>query len=116
MVSRFVPNAGDIVWINFNPQAGQEQAGHRPALVLSPFAYNNKTGLFVICPITSKIKGYPFEVAGITLENMDSVVLSDHIKSLDWRARNAKKAGVADPEVVEKVLSMVSALIGIKPT
>lgn len=111
MVSRFIPDAGDIVWVDFNPQTGQEQAGNRPALVLSPFAYN-KNGLFIVCPLTSQIKGYPFEVGGITLDGIESVVLADHIKSLDWRVRNAKKAGIAPSEVVGEVLAIVAALIG----
>lgn len=112
MVSRFVPDSGDIIWIDFNPQSGQEQSGHRPALVLSPFAYNVKSGLCIVCPITSQIKGYPFEVSGIELESRESVVLADHVKSLDWRARKAKKAGKAPNSVLLSVAEIVSALIG----
>lgn len=86
----YVPERGDIVWLTFTPQAGHEQAGRRPALVLSPRAYNGKVGLAIFCPITSQIKGYPFEVAipqGLTV---NGVVLSDQVKSLDWKARNAE--------------------------
>ena len=86
----YVPEAGDIVWLHFTPQAGHEQAGHRPALVLSPAAYN-RTGLMLCCPMTTKIKGYPFEVP--IADDPPSVVLSDQVKSLDWRARSARRKG-----------------------
>ena len=90
MVTRaYVPEAGDIVWLEFDPQAGHEQAGHRPALVLSPAAYNAKKGLMVCCPLSTQIKGYPFEVQTLT-DGKPGVVLSDQVKSLDWRARKAK--------------------------
>lgn len=87
----YVPDAGDIVWLQFDPQAGHEQAGHRPAVVLSPAAYNGKAGLMICCPLTTRIKGYPFEVpiAGTPA----SVVLADQVKSLDWRARRAARKG-----------------------
>ena len=78
----YVPEAGDIVWLQFNPQAGSEQAGHRPALVISPRIYNEKSGLMVCCPITTKIKGYPFEVV-TQIAGVDSAILADQIKSLD---------------------------------
>lgn len=90
MNTAYVPERGDIVWLTFTPQAGYEQAGRRPALVLSPRAYNGKVGLAIFCPITSQIKGYPFEVAipqGLTV---NGVILSDQVKSLDWKARNAE--------------------------
>jgi len=92
-VARYVPDAGDIVWLEFAPRAGQEQAGHRPALVLSPAADNGKTSLMVCCPMTTRIKGYPFEVriAGAA----SSVALADQLKSLDWRARRAIRKGRA---------------------
>jgi mRNA interferase MazF len=107
----YVPERGDIVWLSFDPQAGHEQAGHRPALVLSPRAYNGKIGLMLYCPMTTKIKGYPFEVAisGAT----SSVALADQIKSLDWRARNAKKKGSARKEEVNSVLSKARALLSL---
>ena len=85
------PDASDIVWLNFTPHAGREQAGHRPALVLSPAAYNNKTSLMLGCPMTTQIKSYPFEVP--IAAGGPSVVLSDQIKSVDWRARKAKRKG-----------------------
>ena len=93
MVKRYVPDRGDIVWLNFTPQAGHEQAGHRPALVLSPAAYNGKTGLMLCCPITSQVKGYPFEVRLDAGADAQGVVLSDQVKSLDWQARQATKRG-----------------------
>ena len=80
-----MPNAGDVVWLEFDPQTGHEQAGHRPAVVLSPASYNGKTGLMVCCPLTTRIKGYPFEVA--LASQPGSAVLSDQVKSLDWRVR-----------------------------
>lgn len=109
MARSYVPEAGDIVWLNFTPQAGHEQAGHRPALVLSPAAYNDKTSLMICCPLTTQIKNYPFEVS--ILVDPVSVVLADQVKSLDWRARNAKKKGrVSDNELAE-VRAKIKALI-----
>jgi len=105
-----VPDAGDVVWLQFDPQAGHEQAGHRPALVLSPASYNGKTGLMVCCPLTTRIKNYPFEVpiAGTPAV----VVLSDQVKNLDWRARKAvRKARVSDQELAQ-VRARLRALIG----
>ena len=92
MVKRYVPERGDVVWLNFTPQAGHEQAGHRPALVLSPAAYNGKTGLMLCCPITSQVKGYPFEVPIPDGLPVSGTILSDQVKSLDWRARRAEFA------------------------
>ena len=86
----YIPDSGDIVWVMFNPQAGHEQAGHRPALVLSPRAYNGKVGLAILCPITSQVKGYPFEVTIPEGLEIGGAVLSDQVKSLDWKARQAK--------------------------
>jgi mRNA interferase MazF len=107
---RYVPDAGDVVWISFNPQAGREQSSHRPAVVLTPVAYNKKTGLMICCPMTTKIKGYPFEV--LIGGQIRSVVLADHVKSLDWRARKAKrKSKVSDAELAE-VRGKLRALLG----
>lgn len=105
----YVPERGDIVWLSFDPQAGHEQAGHRPALVLSPKTYNGKTGLMLCCPMTTKIKGYPFEVAlaGAT----PSAALADQVKSLDWRARKAKKKGVASKKEIALTLAKARALL-----
>ena len=110
MASGYVPDAGDIVWLRFDPQAGHEQAGHRPALVLSGARYNRRTGLMVCCPMTTQAKGYPFEVpiAG----EPPSVVLADQIKSLDWRVRRARRKGRASHEALAMVREMIVALIG----
>lgn len=110
-MARYVPEAGDIVWLNFTPQAGHEQGGHRPALVVSPAAYNGKTGLMICCPMTTQIKGYPFEVA-ISGAPTTSVVLSDQVKSLDWRVRNAKRKGKATADELAEVRAKIHALIG----
>jgi mRNA interferase MazF len=110
MARSAAPDAGDIVWLNFTPQTGREQAGHRPALVLSPAAYNEKTGLMICCPLTTRIKGYPFEV---TLEgSRPSVVLADQVKSLDWRARKAVRKGKASALELAEVRARLLALIG----
>lgn len=106
----YVPNRGDIVWLNFTPQAGHEQMGTRPALVLSPEKYNKKTGLAVCCPITSNIKGYPFEV-NISGKKINGAVLSDHLKNLDWKVRKVKYIEKASKEVVEQCSMKISALI-----
>jgi mRNA interferase MazF len=107
----YVPRRGDLVWLTFDPQAGHEQAGRRPAFVLSPEAYNRKTGLFLACPITSKVKGYPFEVplpAGLLVSG---VILTDQIKSLDWKARKAEFAAETSDVVIQDVLALVLPLI-----
>ncbi len=107
----YVPEAGDIVWLHFTPQAGHEQAGHRPAVVVSPSRYN-RTGLMLCCPVTSKIKGYPFEVA--IAGAPPSVALSDQIKSLDWRARQATRKGiVTDAELTEVRAKAVALIRGV---
>ena len=111
MASRYVPQRGDVVWLSFTPQVGREQAGRRPALVLSPASYNGKVGLALFCPITSKVKGYPFEVAIPPGVAVGGVVLSDQLKSLDWRARRVEFAGrLPDAELAE-VLAKVGALL-----
>ena len=84
--SAYVPERGDLIWLNFNPQTGHEQSGQRPAIVLSPGKYNSKTGLLLACPITRQVKGYPFEVA-VRTEKIEGVVLSDQVRSLDWKSR-----------------------------
>jgi mRNA interferase MazF len=109
----YVPDMGDVVWLQFDPQAGHEQAGHRPALVLSPAAYNGKTGLMVCCPLSTKIKGYPFEV-NATLNDQEGVVLSDQVKSLDWKTRRAKKKGSVPEAVLAEVRAKIKALLLIK--
>jgi mRNA interferase MazF len=106
---RYVPDAGDVVWLNFTPQAGHEQAGHRPALVLSPATYNDKAGLMVCCPMTTQIKNYPFEVR-IT-GTPATVVLADQVKSVDWRARRATRKGAVSAEELADVRAKILALI-----
>jgi mRNA interferase MazF len=109
-MARYVPDAGDIVWLNFTPQAGHEQGGHRPALVLSPAAYNDKTSLMICCPMTTQIKNYPFEVfiAGAP----SSVALADQVKSLDWRIRKAVRKGTVSSGELADVRAKIAALIG----
>ncbi|ODT63730.1 MAG: toxin MazF [Phenylobacterium sp. SCN 69-14] len=111
MVSRYVPDSGDIVWLQFDPQAGHEQTGHRPALVLSPARYNRARGMMICCPMTSRIKGYPFEV--VVSEDPPSAVLADQIKSLDWRARMAVRKGKASQAVLVDVQAKLRALLGL---
>jgi mRNA interferase MazF len=107
----YIPDSGDIVWIMFNPQAGHEQAGHRPALVLSPKAYNGKVGLAILCPITSQVKGYPFEVKIPEGLEVSGAVLSDQVKSLDWKARQAKFSCKLPPNTYNEVVQKLSTLI-----
>jgi mRNA interferase MazF len=106
----FVPEAGDVVWLEFDPKAGHEQAGRRPAVVLSPASYNGKTGLMICCPLTTRIKGYPFEVA--LSSQPGSVVLSDQVKNLDWRARRASRKGKVTDTELRQVRGKLRALIG----
>jgi mRNA interferase MazF len=113
MTRRYVPEAGDIVWLQFNPQAGHEQAGHRPALVVSPSAYNGKTGLMLCCPMTTQVKGYPFEV--LTTGERPSAVLADQVKSLDWVARKAQLKGRASNAQLNDVKAKIIALLGPAP-
>jgi mRNA interferase MazF len=110
MARGFVPDAGDVVWLNFTPQAGREQAGHRPAVVLSPAAYNDRTSLMVCCPLTTRIKNYPFEV--LVAGSRPGAVLADQVKSCDWRARNAVRKGKLLPSELEEVRAKIRALIG----
>ena len=107
-----VPEAGDIVWLDFDPQAGHEQAGHRPALVISPSIYNGKTKLMVCCPMTTKIKGHPFEVV-TQIDETDCAILTDQIKSLDWKARHAKKKATVSSETMLHVKAKMKALLQI---
>ena len=111
MPRHYVPDRGDIVWLQFNPQAGHEQAGHRPALVVSPKSYNQKVGLALFCPITSQIKGYPFEVVLPREGKAAGAILCDQIKSFDWRVRQAKRISRASKDVVKEVLAKIRTLI-----
>ena len=107
-----VPDAGDVVWLEFDPQAGHEQAGHRPALVISPASYNSKTRLMLCCPLTTKIKGHPFEVL-TQVDGVACAVLSDQVKSLDWKVRKAKKKAAVSVDVMVHVKAKVKALLMI---
>ncbi|MFC2161120.1 endoribonuclease MazF [Acidobacteriota bacterium] len=102
MLKAYVPRPGDIVWLEFNPQAGDKQSGHRPALVVSPKAYNQKVGLALFCPITSQVKGYPFEVILPDEGSVTGAILSDQIKSLDWRVRNVEWIAAVPEDVFEE--------------
>ena len=109
--SDFVPERGDVIWLTFDPQAGHEQAGRRPALVLSPSAYNEKVGLAILCPITSQVKGYPFEVnipQGLPIEG---VILADQVKNLDWEVREAKLVFQLPSQITNEVLKKINLLI-----
>lgn len=110
-MSRYVPDAGDLVWLNFNPQAGHEQRGHRPALCVSPKAYNKLTGLALFCPITSKVKGYPFEEP-VHGGGIAGVVLCDHIKSLDFKARKVSCEGDIPQSALNEIRDKIKLLIG----
>lgn len=107
----YVPERGDVIRINFNPQPGHEQAGRRPAIVLSPQSYNGKVGLCVLCPITNKAKGYPFEVSIPTGLGVTGVVLSDQVKSLDWQVRNADFITNLPEAVTNEVLKKLKTLL-----
>lgn len=107
----YIPQRGDAVWITLDPQAGHEQAGRRPALVVSPASYNDRVGLALLCPITGQVKGYPFEVVLPDGLAVMGVVLSDQIKSLDWRIRKASFICAVPKKTVAQVLSRVNALL-----
>ena len=112
VAGEYVPDRGDAVWLHFGPQTGHEQAGRRPALVLSPASYNGKVGLVILCPITRQSKGYPFEVALPEGTGVAGVVLSDQVKSLDWRVRRAEQIGPVAPSVTDEVLQKLATLLG----
>lgn len=109
--SPYVPERGHVVWISLTPQAGHEQAGRRPALVISPGAYNGKVGLAIFCPVTSQVKGYPFEVLIPEGHKVSGVILSDQVKSLDWRARRAQFRDQLPDPVVKEVLDKLATLV-----
>jgi len=110
-MARYVPDAGDVVWLDFDPQTGHEQSGRRPALVLSPARYNAARGMMVCCPMTSKIKGYVFEVVVETAP--PSAVLADQIKNLDWRARKATRKGAIPAAALADVRAKIKALLSL---
>jgi mRNA interferase MazF len=113
VVAPYVPDAGDLVWLDFDPQAGREQRRRRPALVLTQQNYNRASGLIVVCPLTSKRKPYPFALP-VDLNKVEGAVLVDHLKSLDWKARNAKFHSKADPALVKKVRAYLAVLLAIR--
>jgi len=110
VTKEYIPERGDIVWINFDPQSGHEQKGKRPAIVLSPKEYNKKVGLGLFCPITSKIKNYPFEVE-ISSKKINGVVLSDQIKSFDWRTREIEFISKVTSDKIKEIINKFSVLI-----
>ncbi len=110
-MAAYCPKRGDVIWISFNPQAGHEQSGHRPALVLSPEPYNRKVGLAILCPVTNQVKGYPFEVKVPSGLKAAGVVLSDQVKSMDWKARGAAFLCSFPESVVRQVLNKVGTLL-----
>ena len=109
--SASVPQRGDAVWIDFSPQTGSEQTGRRPAVVLSPGTYNGRVGLALLCPITSQVKGYPFEVVIPSGLNVRGVILADQVKSLDWRARNAEVVASLPADTIDEVLEKIGVLL-----
>jgi mRNA interferase MazF len=110
-MGRYCPQRGELVWLNFSPQAGHEQGGGRPALVLSPAAYNLRTELALVCPVTGKVKNYPFEVALPVALPVTGVVLADQIKCADWKRRRARRICQVDEATIEEVLEKISALL-----
>jgi len=112
MVAAYVPEAGDVVWLDFDPQAGREQAKRRPALVLTDQGYNRASGLVVVCPLTSKRKSYPFALP-IVVDKIEGAVLVDHLKSMDWKARDVAFHSKADPALVSKVRGYIAVLLRI---
>ena len=112
MRETYVPERGDVIWLSFSPQAGREQSGRRPGVVLSPARYNRRIGLALTCPVTSRVKGYPFEVALEGVGGVSGVILVDQLRSLDWRARQAERAGRAPQDVLAELLARLQPLLG----
>jgi mRNA interferase MazF len=110
-VAAYVPARGDLIWLQFNPRAGHEQAGHRPAVVISPSLYNRRVGLALCCPVTSQVKGYPFEVLLPPGLGVEGAILSDQIKCLDWRVRKARRIGNLPAEVLQETVGKILALV-----
>jgi mRNA interferase MazF len=106
------PERGEVVWLSFSPQAGREQAGRRPVLVLTPSQFNSRVGLAFVCPVTSQVKGYPFEVSLRGVAGVSGVVLVDQLRSLDWRTRRAEPAGRAPVSVMTEVVAKLRPLLG----
>lgn len=110
---QYIPDCGDIVWLTFNPQSGREQSGRRPALVISQLVYNNKTDLAIFCPITSQVKGYPFEVKLPDNLEIAGVILSDQIKNLDWKVREAEYICKLPKSLLRETLNKINALLSL---
>ena len=110
-MASYVPARGELIWLQLNPKAGHEQAGHRPAVVISPSSYNRRVGLALCCPITSQVKGYPFEVLLPQGLGVEGAILSDQIKSLDWRVRKAKRIGSLPADVLQETVGKILALV-----
>ena len=110
---QYIPECGDIVWLTFNPQSGHEQTGRRPALVISPLLYNGKTNLAIFCPITSQVKNYPFEVKLPDDIEINGVILSDQIKNLDWKAREAVYICKLPKAQLTETLNKINTLLTI---
>jgi len=113
MVGRYVPHAGDLIWLDFDPKAGREQAKRRPALVVTDRSYNQASGLVLVCPLTSRRKPYPFALP-VSVDKVEGAVLIDHLKSLDWIARNAAFHSKAEPALLAKVRAYLGVLLGIR--
>jgi mRNA interferase MazF len=113
MVTRYVPDAGDIVWLDFDPQAGREQARRRPALVLTDQTYNRASGLAIVCPLTSKRKSYPFSLP-VVVDQVDGAVLVDHLKSVDWKARSVAFHSKAEAALLGKVRAYIAVLLRLR--
>jgi mRNA interferase MazF len=111
MVMASTPSRGDIIWLTFDPSAGHEQAGHRPALVISPKSYNTTLGLCLVCPITSQVKGYPFEVGLPSGLKVNGVVLADQVKNVDWKVRGSEYICRLPPEIMEDVIAKITSLL-----
>ncbi len=114
-MARYVPEAGDLVWLDFDPQAGREQSGRRPALILTSQVYNQASELCLACPVTSHVKGYPFEVRLSEDQSIEGVILADHIKSLDWKRRKAKLIEKVEDDALLEVRGKIAALMDLTP-
>jgi len=113
VVARYIPRAGDLIWLDFDPPAGREQSKRRPALVLTDQAYNRASGLVLVCPLTSRRKPYPFALP-VTVDKIEAAVLVDRLKSLDWSARHAAFHSKADPALLSRVRAYLGVLLGIR--
>ena len=112
-MAAYVPARGDLIWLQFSPRAGHEQAGHRPAVVISPSSYNRRVGLALCCPVTSQVKGYPFEVLLPQGLGVEGAILSDQIKSLDWRARKARRIARLPADLLQESVGKILALVDL---